>query len=273
MQRLLWIFLILCSLVYAHDPIDVIIPCTHKDLPTLDLCIDAIKMHGRDVRRVIVISKEKLTDKAEWFDEKEYPFSLTDIGHTIFPNNPQTASDFSRGGWILQQLLKLYAPFVIPDISSNVLCLDADVIFFKPVEFINESNTALYAISKEFHLPYFIHMVKLLPSLSRAFINYSGICHHMLFQREILSELFAEIRAAHPGKKVWEAICSVIDPREIDGSCLSEYEIYFNYIFSRDKNVKLRPLMWTNAIGPSPEILRAHSQIGFDFVAYHEHMR
>ena len=33
------------------------------------------------------------------------------------------ASPVTRIGWIYQQLLKLYAPFVIPGISSNVLVL------------------------------------------------------------------------------------------------------------------------------------------------------
>ena len=55
---------------FSEDPIDVIIPCTDKDLETLDLCIQGIRKNGPNIRRVIIISDQKLTEKAEWFDEK-----------------------------------------------------------------------------------------------------------------------------------------------------------------------------------------------------------
>ena len=43
--------------------IDVVIPAHKKDIDTLDLCIDGIRKNVKDVRRIIVVSKEKLTDK------------------------------------------------------------------------------------------------------------------------------------------------------------------------------------------------------------------
>ncbi len=58
----------------SNDPIDVVIPCTNKDKKTLDLCIDGIRKYGKNIRRVIVVSSKPLTDKAEFFDEKLYPF-------------------------------------------------------------------------------------------------------------------------------------------------------------------------------------------------------
>ena len=54
--------------------IDVVIPAHKKDLATLEYAIDGIRKNIADVRRIIVVSKEKYTDKAEWFDEALYPF-------------------------------------------------------------------------------------------------------------------------------------------------------------------------------------------------------
>ncbi|MDB6082063.1 MAG: hypothetical protein JWO53_1335, partial [Chlamydiia bacterium] len=123
------------------DPIDVVIPCTSKDLGTLEVCIRGIKKYGKNIHRVIVVSDKRYTDSAEWFDEKLYPFSKFDIALNILGEEAK-AREFqdapnSRLGWIYQQFLKLYAPFVIPKISSNVLILDADTVFVNPIAFTN----------------------------------------------------------------------------------------------------------------------------------------
>ncbi len=45
--------------------------------------IKSIKKYIKNYRRIIVISKEKLTniENIEWFDEKQFPFSRRDIFH------------------------------------------------------------------------------------------------------------------------------------------------------------------------------------------------
>ena len=48
---------------FDKDPIDVVIACIDKDLRTLDMCIEGIKKNASNIRRVIVISPEKLTSK------------------------------------------------------------------------------------------------------------------------------------------------------------------------------------------------------------------
>ena len=257
---------------HAKEPVDVVIPCCQKDAKVLDLCIEGIRKQGRNIRRVIVVSKTPLTDKAEWFDEKLYPFTIADLGKEIFPNDPSKAkwfsSECSRRGWIYQQLLKLYAPLVIPKISSNVLILDADVIFLRPVEFLTESGIGLYGTGTEWHGPYFKHMSRLLPKLRRVFPPHSGVCHHMLFQKRVIRNLFAKIVAYHK-KEPWKALCACIDPDEIEGSCLSEYEIYFNYLFSNSGQAKLRPLKWDQTADFSEATLQASLQNGCDYIACH----
>ena len=52
-------------------------------------------------------------------------------------------------GWYFQQLLKLYAPLIIPDILENVLILDSDTVFFRKVKMFDAQNRPFYNISKD----------------------------------------------------------------------------------------------------------------------------
>lgn len=279
MARFFNLILIACVVpmsIWAKPVIDVVIPCAKKDAETLNLCIEGVKAFVKDVRRVIVVSKEAYTTQAEWFNESQYPFTLTDMGKEIFPESPEKAfwfaSEAPRRGWIYQQLLKFYAPIVIPDIASNVLIVDSDVIFLRPVEFFNAAGEPLYAYGSERHRPYFQHMHCLVPGLRRWAPALSGICHHMLFQKQVIRDLFSHIESVH-GKAVWRALCGCIDTSHIDRSCLSEYEIYFNYIFLSGYPAQIRPLRWANGGDYSLTVQAAHEREGFDYVAYHAYNR
>lgn len=258
---------------FGTAPIDVVIPCTEKDLPTLELCIDALRTYAQGIRRIIVVSRKKFTEKAEWFDERYYPFSKYDVAWEVFNRNHERAVSFiekpgSRCGWLYQQLLKLYAPFVIPEISSNLLIVDADVIFFKPVSFLTKEGAGLYNPGNEpYHVPYFQHMAALVPGLRRVFPEYSGITHHMLFQRPVVEDLFATIQRHH-GIEPWRAICKCISHVHLNGAFFSEYETYFNFVFSRTNQVKIRVLKWEN----TRELCDRENQ-GYDYLACHAHLR
>lgn len=269
--------LICASTVSVTDPIDVVIPCHEKDLRTLELCIQSIRKHGKGIRRIIVISEKKLTENAEWFPETQYPFSRQDVLDEIFNGDKKLAEEYaklpgSRLGWIFQQLLKLYAPLVIPNISSNVLMLDSDVVFLRDVVFIDNEGNALFNFSKEDHEPYFEHAKKLISGpyeIKRVYKDKSGICHHMLFQRYILEELFECITQTHKTEP-WRALCRCIDREYIynNKSALSEYEIYFNFAFGHSHAVKIRHLPYKDAKFSKESIEWAKKQ-GLYYVALH----
>jgi hypothetical protein len=255
---MLFILLFLCTPLFADlpkvtysfstAPIDVVIPCAPKDLDTLELCIQGVQTYGQNIRRVIVVSKERLTNSAEWFDEQNYPFSIRDIAFEIFEQNDKRTDFFltsprNRSGWIFQQFLKFYAPFVIPGISENVLILDSDVIFLHPMQFMTDSGAPCFNTGSELYSYYFTHAQKLLPDLRRVYPQYSGICHYMLFQRPILEDLFALIKAEHHIEP-WKALARCIDQGALKLSCLSEYEIYFNFTQLRTDQSLIRPLKW-----------------------------
>ncbi len=258
-----------------EEPIDVIIPCAPKDIRSLELCIEGIKTYGINVNRVIVISSEPLSNLAEWFDEAQFPFCKEQVAHQIFKDKGKAEaylkSNKDRSGWILQQLLKLYASFVIPNISSNILCLDSDTIFLKPVSFYDEETGAgFFNPGVEYHKPYFEHAQRLIPGFQKIHKNYSGISHHMLIQRPILQTLFQVVEEYHQ-KEFWCAFCDCIDQKYLWPSCASEYEIYFNFTLSCTDQCKIRKLHWKNIPFRQLESHRKRGQC--DYVSCHTYLR
>jgi hypothetical protein len=252
--------------------IDVVIPVAAKDAKTLDYCIEGIRNNCNQVRRVFIVSAQPFTDQAEWIDETAFPFSKEEVAaclQTLVPGkNPRT-------GWYYQQLLKLYAAFVIPEISDNILVLDADTIFLNPVSFLSSKGKALYNPGSEDHAPYFQHCTKLLPHFRKAFPGLSGISHHMLFQRMCLEELFQQVEQ-HTQMEFWRAFCLNVDPASLRASGASEYELYFNFVFSTPHHVELRFLRWANkpAIRSkemAKQLFREAIREGLDYISCHQY--
>jgi Family of unknown function (DUF6492) len=258
----------------TQDPIDVVIAAHPKDTETLDACIDGIRENCKKVKRVIVISADRLTDKAEWFDEKKFPFSMDDVALSVGKGDRTTSDEFFRNhnrgpGWYLQQLLKFYSPFIIPGISSNVLVVDADAIFMNRVEFLNDSNGGLLCIS---HLEpkerYLKHAERFLPGYKRIYPEIYSVCHHMLFQRAILEDLMRTVEQYH-GTAFWHAFCHCVDLNEKSGA--SEYEIYYNFSLTHTDQVGLRELKWKNS--SKLNSVEKYKKEGYHFVAFHTYMR
>lgn len=253
--------------------IDAVLPCHEKDIDTLELSIAGIKKNVKNLRRIITVSAKPLTQNAEWFDEKLYPFTQYDVALEIF-KDPEKAEAYmkekgNRIGWIYQQLLKMYALFVIPDVSPNVLIVDNDTIFFKPVKFIDAKGRALYAVGTEYHKPYFDHGARLIPGFKKVFPKHSGIVHHNFFQRPIMQDMFDIIEKVHDITP-WKAMCRCIDKNDIF-ACIAEPELYFNFIFARPYPVKIRSLKWKNAFSLA-EIKTAKKE-GYDYISCHAYYR
>lgn len=258
----------------VDDPIDVVIVTHPKDKKTLDDCIAGIKENCSNVRRIIVVSSEKLTDQAEWFDENRFSFSKQDVSLVIAKGDKNKSKKFTerrgRGaGWYYQQLLKLYSPFAIPGISSNVLVIDADTIFMNPVEFLNDSNGGLFCFSHgEAKTSYLKHAERLVPGYQRIYPEFYSVCHHMLFQKPILKDLFRTVENYHH-TPFWKAFCACVTLNKEEGA--SEYEIYYNYALSHTDQVQLRELKWANSAHIEEKV--HFKNAGYHFVAFHSYMR
>lgn len=250
--------------------IDVVIPAHKKDLATLEYAIDGIRKNIVDVRRIIVVSKEKYTDKAEWFNEALYPFSYQEISDLVGGQNV---------GWNFQQLLKLYAVLVIPNISENVLVVDADTVFYRKVSFF-ENGLPLYNLSKDknlekdnFYQTSFNHIKKILPEIAKKFPknfeNISGICHHMLFQKHVIEDLLERIESYRDnGDKFYEIFLKTGE----DACSVAEYNLYFYFLISfYPQSYKIRILRYKNTAKFHPLLERLRRK--YHYCSYHSYMR
>ena len=197
--------------------------------------------------------------------ESVFPFQMSDVKR-IHGENP-------RNGWYLQQLLKLYAGFVVPAITDFYLVVDADTFFLRPTRFFRKDGKALYNYSRERHPPYMRHMRDLLPGLKKVFPRKSGITHHMIFKRDIVRDLTRSVENAHEGKRFYEVFLGLVRLRRHSGA--SEYEIYFNYVFTfHREQVALRPLSWDNNTVRPPVYSQSQTvEDGPAYVSCHHYKR
>ena len=108
-------------------------------------------------------------------------------------------------------------------------------------------------------------MNKLHPSLKKRDINKSGICHHMIMQKEVLFNLITLIENYH-NKAFYEVFIETANPNII--SSASEYEIYFNYMiqYLPKKLFKFRKLTFSNEVRKFPI---SNNKDKNDYISYH----
>jgi len=241
---------------------DIVIPVGPNDVDVFGKQIEYTKRNCIGHRKIYVIAASsveslvKTIPECTFIDESIFPFDL----RTLHTYSGSHASE--RNGWYFQQLLKLYAG-ILPGILDRWLVVDTDTFFLKPVTFIEE--VCLYATGCEYWPPYFAHMDRLLPGLSRV-IPMSGICHHMIFEKRFVAELMEKVEQIHQ-KPFWSVFMSKVDPAEYYMSGASEYELYFNYMLTyHPECICIRPLRWDN-------VSTLNLDSDYDYISYHHYMR
>jgi hypothetical protein len=239
---------------------DIVFPLGPNDIDVFLLNLELNKKHVIGYRNIYVVTRQEIPiPDCEIVSESEFPFTITDIVKTLC--NPD------RAGWYFQQLIKIYAGAVIPDILPQYLVIDADTSFLKPTTFVDDTGRSFLAYGTEMHRPYFEHMQRLHPSFTKIHAG-SGIVHHMLFDSFILNEIKSLVENYHGAvKPFWKIFIENVTDRH--GSGASEYEIYFNFAVNKymDKLIVIRSLKWKNARSPreiEPEL---------DFVSCHHYAR
>ena len=241
------------------ETFDIVIPVGPRDLNIIERQIEHTKKNVIGYRRIYLIPYDpSLT----------VPGCIT-VNENIFPFNIKTVEShlgkIHRCKWYFQQLLKLYAGKVVPDILDRYLVIDSDTIFLKPISFI-EDGKCLYNYGKENHELYFEHIKKLLPNLRRMDKSKSGICHHMMFETKYINEMFSKIEAKH-GDLFYNVFLKNVDKTRSGGSGASEYELYFNYMLKNHSDkIKIRRLNWTNSG-------KIKIEGDWDYVSFHAWMR
>lgn len=283
---------------------DIVISSCKKDEFVLQKAIESIKQYIKGYRRIIVVSNEKLTDAedVEWFDEKNYPFSIKDMYDYMYNMVPEDMR--RRKVSYINQLLKLYAHKVIPDLLDNILIYDSDIVFTKETTFF-EDDKPLYGnriLGLDAIQGYLNHHLKLDPSFdfaNKLDINVklkhsgkfcSGVCHHIIYNKTIINELINFIEKER-GETFWKYYLNQVDTRDGDYMKHSEpanCELYYNYVnlFHKDE-IKIRPITWMEEAAASRqqnkivstysnrfESLKAQAlAAGHSYIAFHSYNR
>jgi len=244
---------------YLNNTFDVIIPVGPNDADIIYKQIEYTKKNIIGYRNIYLISYNPTIniDGCITIDEKIFPFTLDNVSNFH--------GKLDRNGWYIQQLIKLYAGKIIPDILEIYLVIDSDTFFLKPTSFV-ENNKCLYNFGTEYHRPYFEHMLKLDKDLIKVDNYKSGICHHMIFETKYINEIITKIEENHNDKFYNVFLKSVSDP---GGSGASEYEIYFNYMLKNHADkITIRKLNWSNVSS-----LDSNNNNNNDFVSVHWYNR
>jgi len=219
---------------------DIVIPVGPNDINIINQQIEYTKTNIIGYRNIYLISFDKtlVINGCITVPETIFPFSLTTVSQIHGKNQ--------RNGWYLQQLLKLYAGIVIPNILEKYLVIDSDTFFLKPTTFI-ENNKCLYNYGSEYHLPYFEHMSRLDNKLIKQIPDKSGICHHMIFETKFILEIIKKIEQNHKDR-FYNIFLKSVSQKDILYSGASEYEIYFNYMLvNHPSEIEIRSLNWINS--------------------------
>jgi len=236
---------------------DIVIPVGPHDSEVIARQLEYTKKNVIGYRNIYLVAYDPALsiEGCITIPEMMFPFSKT-LVETFH-------GKMDRNGWYLQQLLKLYAGLIIPDILERYLVIDCDTFFLKPTEFVKDGK-CLYNYGTENHRPYFEHMARLDKRFTKQIADKSGICHHMMFETKYVKEIIHIVEANHmaPFYKVF--ISTVTD---IPHSGASEYEIYFNYMVREHPDqITIRALSWQNT-----------SQLdltsNYDYISYHWYAR
>ncbi len=245
---------------------DIVIPVGPNDENIINHQISFTKKNILDYRNIYIISCNEniYVDGCITISEKIFPFDklLIDSIHIHKKSTPIHGYKL-RSGWFLQQLIKLYAGIIIPNILEKYLVIDADTFFLKPTKFIQD-NKCLYNYSNQYHEAYFIHMNKLDKNLYKVYKDKSGICHHMIFETKYIKEIINIVETNH-NNKFYKIFLEKVDDVILDGC--SEYEIYFNYmLINHCDNINIRKLNWRDS---NRLILNQN----YDYLSIHHYMR
>ncbi len=240
-----------------NNQFDIVIPVGPNDISIIENQITYTKKNIIDYRNIYIIHCDPtiIIDGCITIPESIFPFSIQTVA--------EYHGKMDRNGWYLQQLLKLYAGFVIPDILSKYLVIDSDTFFLKPTRFIKDGK-CLYNYGNQYHMPYFTHMKKLNNTLTKQ-KNVSGICHHMMFETKYVKEIIDLVEETHNDSFYRIFLKHVINTSHAGAS---EYEIYFNYILQKHlTDITIRPLKWkdTNTLTDVTDT--------YDYISYHWYSR
>lgn len=216
---------------------DAVIPFHEKDISTIEKCCDSLR-DVLDVKRIFLISKnDPNVPNTIFISEREFT-NIVPLFHIQDIWNISRSKYAYRSGWIYQQLLKLGASELIPDLSDDYIISDTDIIFLSdPYEGV-PSGMYPYdrAYKGEYHDPYRLNYARLMKEQTTA--GFSFINHHMVKNKFRIAELKKFIEERNSVR--WDhAIINALDLESF--SDFASDDLYGNWMYKyhNEKTMKV----------------------------------
>ncbi len=149
-------------------------------------------------------------------------------------------------GWVRQQLLKLLAFKYLR--ADNVFVSDADTFLMRDISLFDGDKQILF-LSDEYTRRYHVMTTRLLGPVPRH--PRSFIAHQMLFQRDMMEALEARVVDTR-GAGLFDAIMRDLDLAK--RSCLSEYELYGNYLHNFHPSRFVTRYWYNGKVDPNSDV-------------------
>lgn len=216
---------------------DVLTTLHKKDLQNYENFFNTNMKFLDESSNFYYIANENFNIKSNFINENKFPFSKKDIQNYLKDYIPK-----DRCGWYYQQLLKLYIFKIENNFKKYVLILDGDLIFFNYINFFKNNRPKINYLdlgNKKIHQPYISTINYLFPNI-KIDPNKSGICHFILFKKNILNEILYNIENKFnklPWKAILDSVIYYVKKNKYNISIFSEYELYYNYVINFKNNI------------------------------------
>ncbi len=243
---------------------DILFLCHEKDKDILKESLKYAKKNVLGYRKIFLLSKKNYFSRdkdIEFVNEGIFPFDKEEIARY---------APLGRAGWYFQQFLKLYFFKVMgKKVLENLLIIDADTIFLKKTEFF-ENGKPLYNVEIGYHQPYYEILEKIF-GFGRQSNDFSGITHHMIFQRRYIEDIF-RIGSRNGKKEFWKEIMENINKETVSG--FSEYDLYFNYMLTKHPDrIKIRKIRFIEFPNYNKEVINIAKFLGYYYLSAHDYLR
>lgn len=174
--------------------IDLLIVAASKDFEIIGFAIDsAVSRSINPVKTVtVVVPTSEVRSAENALANLEVRAHVVDE-QTLLPAEFISAifrAFGARGGWILQQFLKL--EYVLQSEAKGVLVLDADTVLLNSQTWLDSSGMQALHLSTEFNPSYYEFLGQL--GFELADSHPTHVTHHMLMQPGLLRSIFARLR-------------------------------------------------------------------------------
>ncbi len=170
-------------------------------------------------------------DRVSYMDENSI-IPYVDVQHAIrnrIESAGYTMSEDSKPGWYYQQFLKMAYAYACD--CDHYMSWDSDTIPLRKIKLFNDKGLPYLDTKAEFNPGYF-RTIRNLFGMEKAY-DRSFIAEHMLFSREYMLEMIAEIENLPcDGTRFYEKIFASIDLDNMKMG-FSEFETYGTWIMNR----------------------------------------